>query len=78
MDTVEKNRLYKRARDLRVQIQGAMCTRDECWHPDKMDVQKMVHSEFKMHPKMSEYTEIMKKIGADPKDCSTEALRKGK
>ena len=72
-----KNRLYKRAKELKEDIRNGMCTKDECWNPTEVNIKKMINKEFLMCGKINAYRKAMETIGADPRDCETERLRKG-
>lgn len=71
----QKNKLYKEAKNIREQLPDTLCTKSECWHPIDKNVKKMIHNEMK-NPKIQQYQVAMRAIGADPKDCGTERLRR--
>jgi hypothetical protein len=71
----QKNKLYKEAKQIREQLPDQLCTKSECWNPIDKNVQKMIHGEMK-NPKLKQYQVAMRAIGADPKDCETEQLRR--
>jgi len=73
--TYHKNKIYKQVKQLREELRGTLCTKSECWNPTDRNVQKMLYNELK-NPKTRAYEMAMKAIGADPKDCSTESLRR--
>lgn len=70
-----KNKIYKQVKQLGEDLRGTLCTRSECWNPTDRNVQKMLYNELK-NPKTRAYEMAMKAIGADPKECSTERLRR--
>jgi len=76
LSSYQKNELYRKARDLKLDIEKGLCSKTESRIPTDKNVQKMIHSEFKIAPKIDEYKKIMKAIGADPKDYNTERLRR--
>ena len=53
-----------------------MCTKSECWNPNKENVDKMVRE--MCNPKVTAYKLAMQAIGAEPKDCNPEVLRRGR
>ena len=72
----QKNELYRKARILKEQIREGMCTKTETRIPNHRNVSKMLNSEFKLSSKMTEFRKSMEAIGADPKEFSTERLRR--
>ena len=60
---------------LREELKYDLCTKDECRNPTDRNVKKMIINELK-NPKTRAYQMAMKVIGADPKECSTERLRR--
>jgi len=76
LTSYQKNSLYKKAKQLKEQLGDILCTKNECRIPNERNVNKMLHSEFKHKKKVEEYRNCMKAIQADPRDCSTERLRR--
>ena len=76
LSTYQRNELYRKARDLKNQIEDSLCTKTETRIPNDRNVQKMLHSEFKVSPKIEEFKKTMRAIGADPKDYNVERLRR--
>jgi hypothetical protein len=72
----QKNEIYRKARELKEKLRDGMCTKNECWNPSEKNVNKMLKSEFKQAPQVELYRKSMQAIGADPKDISTERLRR--
>jgi hypothetical protein len=72
----QKNSLYKKAKQIRAELGDILCTREECRVPNERNVRKMILSEFKHKKKVEEYRNCMTAIGADPKERSTERLRR--
>jgi hypothetical protein len=70
-----KNRMYAQAKFLKEKLRDALPTRSECWNPTKKNVNKMITNEMR-NPDVQSYNMAMKAIGADPKDCSIERLRR--
>ena len=70
-----KNKIYKQAKQLASELRHDLCTKSECWNPTDRNIKKMIHNELQ-NPKTRAYQMAMKAIGADPKDCSTEMLRR--
>lgn len=70
-----KNKIYKQAKQLREDLRDDLCTRSECWDPNDRNVQKMIRNELK-NPRTRAYKMAMQAIGADPKDCDLEKLRR--
>jgi hypothetical protein len=76
LSSYQKNALYRQAREIRERLHDNMCTRRETHQVDNKTVNKMIHSEFASHDKMREFKRTMQALGADPKDCDTERLRR--
>ena len=72
----QKNEIYRKARDMKERLRDGMCTKNECWAPTDRNVNKMLKGEFKLAPQVELYKKSMQVIGADPKDISTERLRR--
>ena len=72
----QKNEIYRKARDMKEKLRDGMCTKNECWAPTDRNVNKMLKGEFKLAPQVELYKKSMQVIGADPKDISTERLRR--
>jgi len=72
----QKDILYNNAKRLRAELQDTMCTRRECENPTDHNVRKMAYGEMANAHKTKLYRQSMEAIGADPKDCSTERLRR--
>lgn len=73
--THHKNKIYKQAKQLRENLRGVLCTKSECWNPTNRNIRKMINNELN-NPKTRAYEMAMKAIGAEPKDCSVESLRR--
>ena len=71
-----KNKIYKQAKELQGELSESMCTKTECWNPNKENVNKMIKE--MRNPKIQAYKLAMKVIGADPKDYNPELLRRGR
>jgi hypothetical protein len=76
LTSYQKNSLYKKAKQLKAELSDVLCTHTECDIPNERNVKKMLYSEFKNKKKVEEYRDCMKAIGADPKEISTERLRR--
>ena len=76
LSSYQKNALYKKAKEMKEHLRDALCTKNECNDPNDHNIKKMIHSEFKNKKKLQEYRTCMQAINADPKDCSTERLRR--
>lgn len=76
LSSYQKNELYRKARDLKEEITKGMCSIRETKQPTEKNVNKMLNSEFKLGSKMNEFRKSMEAIGADPKEYSTEKLRR--
>ena len=76
LSSYQKNELYRKARELKEQIAKGMCSIRETKQPTEKNIKKMLNSEFKLGNKMNEFRKSMEAIGADPKDYSTEKLRR--
>lgn len=76
LNSRQKNELYRQARDMKEKIKDSLCTKNECWNPSEKNVDKMLRSEFKQAPLVEKYRKTMQAIGADPRDISTERLRR--
>jgi len=70
-----KNKMYAQAKALKEDIRNSLCTKSECWNPTEKNVKRMIHNEMK-NPKVQAYKMAMQAIGADPKDCAVEGLRR--
>ena len=70
-----KNKIYKQAKELKESLRSDMCTKSECWNPTDRNVQKMLKNELQ-NPHTRAYKMAMQVIGADPKDCDLERLRR--
>ena len=71
-----KNKIYRQAKELRGRLRDSMCTKSECWKPNKENVNKMI-GEMR-NPRVTAYKLAMQVVGAEPKDCNPELLRKGR
>jgi len=76
LKTYQKNGLYSKAKKLRSEISEGLCGKEECSSPTDKNVNKMIHSEFRLNPKIEEYKKCMKAIGADPRDYDVNRLRR--
>jgi len=76
----QKNDMYARARMLKEQIREALLSQSELDNPTPENVQKHIKGEStKEHnDSITLFRDIMKTLGADPKDYSIEELRRGK
>lgn len=72
----QKNMLYRKSKELKIKLKDRLCTNRECEKPTERNVNKMLNSEFTIKKDIGAYTKMMGNIGADPKDCSTEKLRR--
>lgn len=72
----KKNAIYAEAKHLREKIKDSLCTKNECWKPDDHNVNKMIKSEFASSDDVRKYRNMMKVVGAEPNDVSTERLRR--
>lgn len=70
-----KNKMYKQAKHLKEELRDTMCTKSECWKPDDKNINKMINNEMR-NKKVEAYKTAMKAIGADPKDCDPDRLRR--
>ena len=71
-----KNKIYRECKSMRNDIKDSMCTRNECDNPSEYNINKMKKNEFGNKGNISLYKKLMGNIGADPKDYSTERLRR--
>ena len=76
LTSYQKNEIYRRAKDLKVQLADKLCTRQECSKATPERVNKMLNSEFKVAPQMEYFKKSMQAIGADPKDIDVERIRR--
>lgn len=76
LTSFQKDALYAKAKTLREEVRGSLCTKSEARNPTAKNVDKMISSEFRNSPKMEEYRKTMQAIGADPGDSSIEKLRR--
>ena len=76
LNSRQKNVLYKQAREIKAGLPNSMCTRSETHRTDDHVVSKMLRSEFKEKGNIEKFQKIMKSLGADPKECNTERLRR--
>lgn len=76
----QKNDLYARAKVLKEKIREALLSQSELDIASPENVQKHIRGESTQgHTKaVEDFRNIMKKLGADPKDYSVEELRRGK
>jgi hypothetical protein len=72
----QKNEIYRRAQELKIKLKDGLCSKNECWNPSDRNVNKMLKGEFKLAPQVELYRKSMQAIGADPRDISTEKLRR--
>lgn len=72
----QKDVIYKKAKELKSKISSGLCTHRELHDPTSHNVNKMLHSEMKLNKTNREFKDHMEAIGADPKDYSTERLRR--
>ena len=73
--TRHKNKIYKQAKQMGEGLRHDLCTKDECRNPTDKNVQKMLKNELQ-NPHTRAYKMAMQAIGADPKDCDVERLRR--
>ena len=76
ISTPVKNSLYRKAKQLKGELQDALCTKSECDIPNERNVNKMLNSEFKVSHKIDEFKKCMKAIGAENKDYDIQRLRR--
>jgi hypothetical protein len=76
LSSYQKNEIYRRAKALKERLPDKLCTRSECAHATPENVNKMLKSEFRTSLATEYYIKSMKAIGADPKDCDIEKLRR--
>ena len=76
LSNYQKNALYSQAKDLREKISRGMLTKTEAWRADSHDCHLMKNREWSLKEDMTKYNKIMRALGADPKECSTEELRR--
>lgn len=69
-----KNKLYKQAKALKEELRDKMCTKSECWNPNDKNVQKMVRE--MRNPRIQAFKMAMSAMGAEPRDCNPELLRR--
>lgn len=76
----QKNQMYHKAKELRERIKGDLLTKSEHWNPSKENVDKYLKKEGSRDANAARemYKKTMEAIGADPRDISTERLRKGR
>ena len=72
----QKNAIYQKAQEMKEQIRGSLCTREELNKPTDRNVNKMIHSEMANTKKVELFKKHMQAIGADPRDYSVERLRR--
>lgn len=80
LTSYQKNDLYAKARVLKEKIREALLSQSELDDPSPENVMKHIKGEStKEHnDSITLFRDIMKSIGADPKDYSIEELRRGK
>lgn len=76
LTSYQKNEIYRRAKSMKESLSDKMCTRQECSKATPERVNKMLNSEFKASQQMDVYKKSMQAIGADPRDCDVERLRR--
>lgn len=76
LTSYQKNEIYRNAKRIKEGLSDILCTKEECRNPTEQNVKKMLGSEFKAREKIEIFKKSMKAIGADPKDCSAERLRR--
>lgn len=76
LTTSQKNQIYRNAKNLGEALRDKMCTKRECSKATPERVNKMLNSEFRSGQQMETYKKSMQAIGADPKDCDVERLRR--
>lgn len=72
----QKNEIYRRAKDMKTQLADKLCTKRECSKATPERVDKMLNSEFKARQQTEVFVKSMQAIGADPRDCDIERLRR--
>lgn len=76
LTTQQKNALYRQAKRIKETLPDCLCTRRETHQSKGRAVQKMLHSEFRAHPKMEYMKKCMTAIGADPRECNPNNYRR--
>lgn len=76
LTSYQKNEIYRKAKSMKESLSDKMCTRQECSKATPERVNKMLNSEFKASQQMDVYRKSMQAIGADPRDCDVERLRR--
>jgi len=74
----QKNEIYRKAKEMREKIKDSLLTKSECWNPSDKNVQKMLKREFPMGQMVDSFRNHMRAIGADPRDISTERMRRAR
>jgi len=76
LTSTQKNAIYEKAKKLKENIRNNMCTQNELHSPTERNVNKMIHGEMAMTKQTEAFKKHMQAIGADPRDYSTERLRR--
>ena len=75
MKPIEKDRLWRRKKELNTYIKGRMCTKSEMWKPTEHNALKHIKEQRLTDEAVRERKEIIKKLGEDPKSRNKEGLR---
>ena len=78
LSSYQKNHFYKKAKEFKETIKGALLTEKECWNPSEHNVQKMLDREFRVKGHIDKLKQHMRAIGADPRDYDVEKIRRRK
>jgi len=78
LSVYERNKLYKRAKELREDIKHRLCKKDELMYPTPDNVRKYMNTEMKIKKDIRLMKDMMKAQGASFKEYDTERMRRGK
>lgn len=77
LSAYQKNSLYRQAKNLAPHIKDTHCTKNQCWTVNDHNVRRMGYEMSKSEKhKRWYFMKAMTALGADPKDCSVEKLRR--
>lgn len=80
LNDFQKNEIYRKAKQMRREIEDSLLKKDEMWVPNQHNVDKFRQREG--HPDMTKkiesYRKHMEAIGADPKDIGIHSRRKAR
>ncbi len=71
----QKNEIYRQAKQIKEDLKDKLCTKNECNNPTDRNIRKMIYNELQ-NPQTRSYKLAMQAIGADPRDCNPENLRR--